>query len=283
VTHSDKVREFAQSSEDIIMDDGEERDDVFTEDHSSVSKPRSYPGTAPQFHQLYQPPRAKVCYFYKDNDQTFRGLKLTVNKKYYNNVEVLKRELTKKVPGLPFGVRSIYTPSGRHSVGSLDNLEHDGHYVCSTHTRKARGVDILRLHDVKPWHGGRAPSGRRRYNATLREPADIQSLESPRRLKAAWVPHRDSDSGPFPSRPKKVTLIDMERPTTRHVLLLNRKTAQSFEQILEDISQMFQMPCRKLYTIDGRPVSRIDDIMTESSEILDSYVVIVPRDAPNYM
>ena len=230
------------------------RDDEYPEDHSSLSKPRSYPGTAPRLSHLYQPPQTKICYFYKDDDVTCRRLKLAINKKYYNNVEILKGDLTKKVPGLPFGVRSIYTSHGRHSVGSVDDLEHDRHYVCSTY-KKAKGVDISRVQQSKPsWHGGRVSSGRGAYSRSLREPPDIHSVETPRRTKHAWAPPRDTDSGPFPVRPKKITVIDQDRPTQRHIILLNRKTAQTFEQVLEDMSEMFQMPCKRLYTLDGRPV-----------------------------
>ena len=46
-------------------------------------------------------------------------------------------------------------------------------------------------------------------------------------------------------------------------MLLNRKTTQSFEQVLADVSQLFPgMYARKLYTLDGAPITSLNALFT---------------------
>ena len=210
-------------------------------------------------HTLYQPPNTKICKFFKDGDESVVPIKLTINQKYFHDVDVLKNELSKKqtMRSLPFGVRSIFTPRGRDMIHSLEQLEHDGQYICSTHRSYAHGLDLDRVSHSKPraWHGGRAPSGRRSLNSLLKF-SQSQRIY-PRRPKKAWKPAEENNDNfqmPTLQTPKKVTVIRNGDPKERHVLLLNRKTI-SFEQVMEDLSSMFQMNCSKMYTMDGTPVS----------------------------
>ena len=214
---------------------------------------------------LYRPPNTKTCYFYKDGDPTAQNVKLTVSQRNYFDMDVLQSDLSKKVRGLPFGCRSIYTPRGHDQIRSVDDLEHNGHYICSTHRSYAHGLDIERARQapVRPWHGGKPPSGKRRYNDMLKF-SQSQKIY-PRRPKKAWnQQHQENGdaSGPqfdhLQSRsPKKVQVFRNGDPSEHHVLLLNRRTAQSFEHILDDLSGMFHFQCAKLYTQDGKPVSEM--------------------------
>eukprot|EP00920_Eleutheroschizon_duboscqi_P040300 GHVT01096602.1.p1 GENE.GHVT01096602.1~~GHVT01096602.1.p1 ORF type:complete len:242 (+),score=0.27 GHVT01096602.1:360-1085(+) len=205
---------------------------------------------------LYQSPNTKVCFFLKDGDTNFKAIKLAINPKHYNNIDTLKTELTRKVPGLPFGVRSLYTPRGRDHVGTLDDLQNEGKYVCSTKS-KAIGIDLSKLQGARPWNaGGRAPSGRRQYWAQLRGDMDRETIDRSqrRKRKSPW----DTESHPGATRPpKKITIINNKNPEEKHIMLLNRRTEMSFERIIEDISEMFQMHVRRMYTTEGRPVSFI--------------------------
>ena len=78
-----------------------DRSDADTDYQESRGKPASYPGTSTRtYNALYERPGTKVCYFYKDGDATFPGIKLAVNPRYYHDVEGLKNELTKKVKAM---------------------------------------------------------------------------------------------------------------------------------------------------------------------------------------
>lgn len=57
------------------------------------------------------------------------------------------------------------------------------------------------------------------------------------------------------TQPKKLTVLKNGDPAVRHVVLINRRTAQTFEQILSDLSGMFGLAVRKLYTMEGKAVS----------------------------
>jgi hypothetical protein len=124
---------------------------------------------------------------------------------------------------------------------------------------------VRKAEPPKPWHGGKPPSGKRRHNDLLKY-SQSQKIY-PRRPKKAWhqqqqqqSPVQNGDSGPhfdsLPNRsPKKVKVFRNGDPGENHVLLLNRRTAQSFEHVLDDLSGMFSFQCAKLYTQDGKPVS----------------------------
>jgi len=249
-------------------------------------------------HMLYQSPETRVCYFYRDGNSNSGAVKVAVNPRLYPTVDTLKEELTRRVDGLPFGVRGIYTPAGRDAIESIDQLRHEGRYVCSTvagkargvntprterqedddniDAGKARGVDILRA-DAKSnnvWVPAvRVSSGRRALNALLRGTGETRipgacltrqawgaggsgaasiDMDSDREIKGSAV---TAIRGSRRSAPKKIVVIRFDEISQRQTLLLSRKTSQSFEQILGDLSTMFQTPIRTIYTIEGRQVN----------------------------
>jgi retinitis pigmentosa 1 len=218
-------------------------------------KPHSFMGTLedPVARQnLYGNSRTKMCYFYKDGDIHQKAFKMVINPRRYHDLDILKNELTEKVPDLPFGVRSIYTPHGRTVINSLDDLQDSGNYVCSTHRNKARGVDIARVSKRPTWHRGR-PGSKHMLNRYFRH--QEEQAKSPPRKKAWSQINKDNEHLYATRAPKKITVLKNGEPHIRHTILLNRKTSQSFEQVIEDMCQIFQMPIRKVYTVEGRPVS----------------------------
>ena len=203
---------------------------------------------------LYNPPHTRVCYFYKDGDVNHAPLRINVNPRHYVTLDRLALDLQKKVRGLPNGVRSIYTPGGRDRITKINQLQNDGRYVVSTHRNKAQGVDIARVHNRRPWRGGRPPSVRKQYVNMLSESQIEQVEPTSSRTRRAFEPvNRKGLYNIQP--PKKIEVIRNGDPSQKHVILLNRRTAQTFEQILEDLGQMFQMPAKKMFTLQGRAVS----------------------------
>lgn len=196
---------------------------------------------------LYMQPNTKTCIFYKDGDPNFSGVKLAVNPRYYHNIDILQDELTSKIDKLSNGVRSIYTPAGRHVVSSIKDLENQGKYICSSSRRQAKGLNLNRV-GLRPWMGGKPASGRRYH----RWPDPGQ-----RPARKAWIGPRDHDPYPYRNAPKKITVIKNAEPSERHVILLNRRTLQTFEQILDDLSEMFHMAVRRIFTAGGRAVRKI--------------------------
>jgi len=231
--------------------DNEDASESFKRQELSMSRPL-----------LYQPPDTRVCYFYRDGHSNSAPVKLVVNRRVYPTVDVLKDELTRRVDGLPFGVRGIYTPAGRDAVHSLTDLRHDGRYVCTTVAAKARGVDVERASACNGlvWRVGARPGsdGQRALNAMLRGDdrsprAGSKHDEADRRT--AWGSSNSDQSGKslISRSPKKIVVCHSDA-TQKHTLLLYKRTSQTFEQVLGDLSSMFKMPVRNMFTADGTQV-----------------------------
>ena len=65
---------------------------------------------------------------YRNGDSTYPGKKLVVNRRQIRTMEALLDKVTKDVK-LRTAARTIKTPTGRHTVTQLDNIEPGGCYV----------------------------------------------------------------------------------------------------------------------------------------------------------
>lgn len=193
---------------------------------------------------------AKCCFFYVENDYTFQPIKVVIHPKKYKRLDTVTRDLSVKMKSLPFGVRSIHTPRGQHRCHNLEDLTNEGQYVCSSNRKYCKGMDVARIQPRHVWHNIRPDSGRRYLNNILKEP-DISSAK----YRAGLRPGYDLSNVYSRAPPKKTVVMKNGDPDKKHTLLLNRRTAQTFEQVLKTLSDLFQFAVRKLYTIEGRPVS----------------------------
>lgn len=205
---------------------------------------------------------AKSCFFYIDNDYTFQPLKLVIHPKRYKKLETVTRDLSENMKRLPFGVRSIHTPRGQHRVHNLEDLTHDGHYICTSNRKYAKGMDVARVHSKFVWHSYRPESGRQRLNTLLKE-SDLHSAKN----IGGFRPGYDLSNVYSRVPPKKTTVMKNGEPGIKHTVLLNRRTAQTFEQVLKTLSDLFPFAVRKLFTIDGMLVS--------TSRLIDRLLVAV--------
>lgn len=185
-----------------------------------------------------QPVVAKRISFYKSGDPQFGGVRVVLNPRSFKTLDALLDNLSGKVP-LPFGVRNISTPRGRHSITRLEELE-DGHsYLCS-HGRKMQPVDLEKARQrPRPWLSSRALSAHVQRARAAAASAAPGMLRAPRRL----VVFRNGD------------------PKTRRAVLLSRRVTQSFEVFLQHLTEVMQRPVTKLYATDGRKVSTVRDVM----------------------
>jgi len=244
-------------------------DDDDDEDSSEALRDVEPAAAAASRPLLYQAPDTRVCYFYRDGDSSAAPVKLVVSRRAYPTVDVLKDELTRRVDGLPFGVRGIYTPAGRDVVRSLSDLRPDGRYVCTTVAARARGVDVRRADAAtggQVWRSGVRPDAdrQRELNAVIRGDDD----RSPRAdMRLAWATSDSEQSGKSlaaaaasaqltpRSSPKKIVVVCDGDVVQKQTLLLYRRTSQTFEQVLSDLSGMFREPVRNMFTVDGVQVS----------------------------
>uniref|UniRef100_A0A669QQD6 Oxygen-regulated protein 1 n=1 Tax=Phasianus colchicus TaxID=9054 RepID=A0A669QQD6_PHACC len=196
-----------------------------------------------------EPVVAKRICFYKSGDPQFNGIKMVINNRSYKTFDALLDSLSKRVP-LPFGVRNISTPKGRHSITSLEDLEDGKSYICS-HQRKMKPINLERAsRKPLPWQISRPVSARRRAVQLAKENED-------------GFGHRESKI-----TPKKMLVFKNGDVRLRRTIVLGKKNTQTFEAFLDYMSELMQYPVAKLYTTDGRKVPNLQALILCSGAVV---------------
>lgn len=171
---------------------------------------------------------AKKITFYKSGDAQFKGVKMAIHKRSFKCFDALLDDLSQKVP-LAFGVRTITTPRGTHSIKHLEQLEDGGCYLCSDR-RCVKPINIEAA-GKRPavWHHSHPHNARRR-------------------------PSRPEDAPSGHRHPKRIVLVKNTDPAVRRSVLLSRRTARSLRVFMDEISELMQCHVKKLYTMEGRKV-----------------------------
>ncbi|KAM6410328.1 oxygen-regulated protein 1 [Pluvialis apricaria] len=197
-----------------------------------------------------EPVVAKRICFYKSGDPQFNGIKMVINNRSYKTFDALLDSLSKRVP-LPFGVRNISTPKGRHSITNLEDLEDGKSYICS-HQRKMKPINLERAsRKPLPWQISRPVSARRRAVQLARENED-------------GFGHRESRI----TTPKKMLVFKNGDVRLRRTVVLGKKNTQTFEAFLDYMSELMQYPVVKLYTTDGRKVPDLQALILCSGAVV---------------
>ncbi|XP_060729119.1 serine/threonine-protein kinase DCLK2 isoform X3 [Tachysurus vachellii] len=184
--------------------------------------------------------KARKVRFYRNGDRHFEGLAYAVSGDRFRSLDALLMELTRSLTdgaSLPQGVRCIYTIDGARKVTSLDELVEGESYVCASN-EPFRKVDYTK--NVNP-----------NWSVNIRAGMS-HSLSSLPLLKNEL---RERENKDF-IRPKLVTVIRSGvKPRKAVRILLNKKTAHSFEQVLTDISDAIKLDSgvvKRLYTLEGK-------------------------------
>ncbi|XP_069782533.1 serine/threonine-protein kinase DCLK2 isoform X4 [Narcine bancroftii] len=193
---------------------------------------------------LSQEKKAKKVRFYRNGDRYFKGLVYAVSQDRFRSLDALLVELTKSLSdnvNLPQGVRTIYSIDGNKKITNLDELLEGESYVCASN-EPFRKVDYSK--NVNPNWSVNLKTGTSR---------SLSSLTSRGEGKEA----KDF------IRPKLVTVIRSGvKPRKAVRILLNKKTAHSFDQVLNDITDAIKLDSgavRRLYTLDGKQIICLQD------------------------
>lgn len=210
--------------------------------------------TSRQCSVLRTPParKAKRIKFYRNGDRFYKGVTMAVTPERYRSFDSLVADLTRALVdnvNLPSGVRALFTMDGQKVFG-LDELEDGKCYVCSglgeTFKRVDYSTDSPQAGKLK--HRKSLPSMHQPSEAT-RSPLSRTSL---------------SDI----IRPRLITLIrNGTRPRRVVRLLLNKRNAPSFDHALSSITDAVKLDSgavRKVFTLTGLPVSKLEDFFGES-------------------
>ncbi|NXO70070.1 DCLK2 kinase, partial [Phainopepla nitens] len=189
--------------------------------------------------------KARKARFYRNGDRYFKGLVYAISPDRFRSFDALLVELTRSLSdnvNLPQGVRTIYTIDGSKKLTSLDELVEGESYVCASN-EPYRKVDYTK--NVNPnWC----------VNVRTGSSRSLTSLTSTR--------SEVKESKDF-IKPKLVTVIRSGvKPRKAVRILLNKKTAHSFEQVLNDITEAIKLDSgvvRRLCTLDGKQVTCLQD------------------------
>lgn len=188
-----------------------------------------------RFSGVTSPTPAKRITFFKSGDAQFTGVRMAIHKRSFKCFDALLDDLSQKVP-LPFGVRTITTPRGTHSIQRLEQLEDGGCYLCSDR-RYVKPIDVEAVgkrHTV--WHHSH-PHITRKKPSRPEEPPSSHSGQH------------------YHRHPKRILLVKNNDPAVRRSIILSRRTARSLRVFMDEISELMQCHVRKLYTLEGRKVS----------------------------
>uniref|UniRef100_A0A286ZP50 Serine/threonine-protein kinase DCLK2 n=1 Tax=Sus scrofa TaxID=9823 RepID=A0A286ZP50_PIG len=189
--------------------------------------------------------KAKKARFYRNGDRYFKGLVFAISSDRFRSFDALLMELTRSLSdnvNLPQGVRTIYTIDGSRKVTSLDELLEGESYVCASN-EPFRKVDYTK--NVNPNWSVNIKGG----------PA--RAVAPPSAVKSEVKESKDF------IKPKLVTVIRSGvKPRKAVRILLNKKTAHSFEQVLTDITEAIKLDSgvvKRLCTLDGKQVTCLQD------------------------
>ncbi|TRY53609.1 hypothetical protein DNTS_033074, partial [Danionella cerebrum] len=206
--------------------------------------------------------RAKKVRFYRNGDRYFKGLVYAVSSDRFRSVDALLAELTRALADslhLPQGVRHIYTLDGARRVTSLEELEEGESYVCASN-EPYRKVDYTK--NVNPNWGSRMAG----VGPITTGVASITAGGGPGAVGGATRSTTLRGSGESLKdfiKPKLVTVIRSGvKPRKAVRILLNKKTAHSFDQVLADITEAIKLDSgvvKRLYTLDGKQLTSLQD------------------------
>lgn len=193
---------------------------------------------------------AKKVRFYRNGDRFFKGIVYAVSPERFRTFESLLADLTRTLSDqshLPQGVRQILSLDGTHKIQSLDELEPGESYVCSS-IEVFKRIDYMQNSDIA-WKCGvvqREKDGRESATPVIKDRDAVDGLQEENR---AFI------------KPRLVTVIKSgAKPRKAVRILLNKKTAHSFDQVLTDITDAIKLDSgavRRLYTLDGKQVGII--------------------------
>nr|XP_056714348.1 serine/threonine-protein kinase DCLK1 isoform X1 [Euleptes europaea] len=193
--------------------------------------------------------KAKKVRFYRNGDRYFKGIVYAISPDRFRSFEALLADLTRTLSdnvNLPQGVRTIYTIDGAKKIATLDQLVEGESYVCGS-IEPFKKLEYTK--NVNP-----------NWSVNVKTTSASRTVAS---LAAAKGGPSDTKENKDFIRPKLVTIIRSGvKPRKAVRILLNKKTAHSFEQVLTDITDAIKLDSgvvKRLYTLDGKQVMCLQD------------------------
>ncbi|VDD77935.1 unnamed protein product [Mesocestoides corti] len=198
----------------------------------------------------------KTVYFYPDGSSHGEGVRVVIQSNRFRNIEALLEFLTERLPEIPYGVRSIFSPRGRTRVQTITELNNGGHYIASDRRQRAKGIRLEERSILLPgWRAGRPPSGQKLLSYSLKLGAESATV-----VPCHSQPRSRRQTG-------KVIYVHQNGDAFhRHRVLLERRVRDNIGFVLQELSLQLCQPVHKLYTLEGHEVQTIDEIFEGPEE-----------------
>jgi len=202
---------------------------------------------------------AKQIRFYRNGDRYFAGLKLAVSPERYKEFDSLLVELSEKLDLSSGAVRFIFNAEDGSLITDISQLQYGISYVCSSSNVLRQMNDGYGKHLHSNW----AASQRTRSNSSKNMTSLSGGLLS---VDISFNAGRSECSKDY-IKPKLVTVIrNGKPPQTKVTLLLNSKTALSYEKVLDQLSARGSLgKVDKLYSVDGRQIKELRDLFDDDT------------------
>ena len=218
---------------------------------------------------------SKTVTFYINGNRDFQGHVMAINSRRFREFEVLLTELCRLsyFKDLPLGVRYLFCLESGAKVESLEQLIDGKAYVCSSYSRLKRisyGAKLnlpnwgSRQHLQLPGiDASRETTKRRASGGTMREGTRQRGYSE---LKSKTT------EGKISVKPKIVTIIrNGRKPRALVKVLLNKRTAQNLDQVLNDVSHSIGnaggLNVRRLYTIEGQLIHDVTHLFRDENNV----------------
>uniref|UniRef100_A0A2K6PZ50 Retinitis pigmentosa 1-like 1 protein n=1 Tax=Rhinopithecus roxellana TaxID=61622 RepID=A0A2K6PZ50_RHIRO len=186
---------------------------------------------------------AKKITFLKRGDPQFAGVRLAVHQRAFKTFSALMDELSQRVP-LSFGVRSVTTPRGLHSLSALEQLEDGGCYFCS---------------DKKP---PKTPSGPGRPQGRSPTAQQLRDIEGRREAPGT------SSSRKSLKTPRRILLVKNMDPRLQQTVVLSHRNTRNLAAFLSKASDLLRFPVKQLYTTSGKKVDSLQALLHSPSVLV---------------
>ncbi|XP_042907818.1 echinoderm microtubule-associated protein-like CG42247 [Parasteatoda tepidariorum] len=214
------------------------------------------------------PPKARMVTFYKNGDPFFSGTKVSIMPgKDFVSLDSLCDYLTQRM-NIPHGVRFIFSLTGRR-VNDLNDLL-DGYSYVVSGTKNFQELAYGQSNRMRAAMVSRAhlPLPIRKEDLKLYRPISpnkVFRVRTPKNLR--------SRSLPIQNEGKTITIVNSQNPTVFSRILLNLRTTQSFEEIVEDLGQAIKLPqAKKIYNQMGDEVRSFSQLKNELKKCETFYI-----------
>ncbi|XP_056634123.1 echinoderm microtubule-associated protein-like CG42247 isoform X1 [Diorhabda sublineata] len=201
--------------------------------------------------------RARRVIFYKNGDPFFPGIEFRFKPgRDIVSLESLLDKLSLRMD-LPRGARYIFSMDGDRKF-RLDELEDGASYVVSSY-KAFKAASYGKKNGI--WYA--APGGQGWSKAPSRKASIVEGADS-----------QPPGGGPVkPSTGRVIRIINNTDHTVQCRVLLNLRTSQPFEEVLEDLGQVLKMNgAKRMYTVSGQEVRSFSQLRNEFADVDTFYL-----------